>query len=64
MSIKERIMTIRLCEKIEKYPQFAKSLGIEYSGVAEPPCPVKIEPHRPLNRATMSSGESQYIHNN
>ena len=29
MSVKERIMTIRLCEKMEKHPQFAKSLGIE-----------------------------------
>ena len=31
MSVKERIMTIRLCEKMAKHPQFAKSLGIELS---------------------------------
>ena len=31
MSVKERMMTIRLCEKIAKHPQFAKSLGIELS---------------------------------
>ena len=30
MSVKERIMTIRLCEKMAKHPQFAKSLGIEH----------------------------------
>ena len=36
----------------------------EYSGVAEPPCPVKIEPLRSLIGATPSSGESQYVHIN
>ena len=36
----------------------------KYFGVAEPPCPVEIEPLHPLNRATPSNGESQFVHSN
>ena len=32
MSVKERILTIRLMEKLEIYPIYAKTLGIEATG--------------------------------
>ena len=32
MTAKERILTIRLLEKAEKYPNYAKALGVEASG--------------------------------
>ena len=32
MSAKERVLTIRLMEKLEKYPAYAKTLGIEATG--------------------------------
>lgn len=33
MSAKERIMVIRLLQKVGEYPNYAKKLGIEASGV-------------------------------
>ena len=33
MSAKERILMIRLMEKLEKHPAYAKALGIEATGV-------------------------------
>ena len=33
MSARERILMIRLMEKLEKHPAYAKALGIEATGV-------------------------------
>lgn len=33
MSAKERILMIRLMEKLEKHPAYAKVLGIEATGI-------------------------------
>ena len=33
MTVKERILMIRLMESMEKYPAYAKALGIEATGV-------------------------------
>ena len=35
MTAKERILTIRLLKKVEKYPNYAKALGIEASGAKQ-----------------------------
>ena len=32
MRVKERILMIRLMEKLQKYPTYAKTLGIEATG--------------------------------
>ena len=32
LTARERILTLRLMEKVEKYPAFAKTLGIEATG--------------------------------
>ena len=32
MSVKERILMIRLMEKLQNYPTYAKTLGIEATG--------------------------------
>ena len=37
MHPRERIRMIRLMEKLEKYPQHAKTLGIEATGVKKHP---------------------------
>lgn len=33
LTTKERIMTVRLSEKISAYPAFAKSIGLQDNGV-------------------------------
>ena len=35
MTAKERILMIRLMEKLEKHPAYAKALGIEAAGAQE-----------------------------
>ena len=37
MSVRERIMAIRLMEKLQNRPDFAKALGIEVCGEIAPP---------------------------
>ena len=37
MSVRERIMAIRLMEKLQSRPEFAKALGIEVCGEMAPP---------------------------
>ncbi len=37
MSGKERILAIRIIEKLRAHPEYAKSLGIEVRGVMLPP---------------------------
>ena len=37
MSVKERIMAIRLMEKLQSRPDFAKALGVEVHGGMAPP---------------------------
>ena len=37
MSVKERIMAIRLMEKLQSHPDFAKALGVEVCGEIAPP---------------------------
>ena len=37
MSVKERILAIRLMEKLQSRPEFAKALGIEVCGEIAPP---------------------------
>ena len=34
MTVKERILTIRLLEKAQKHPMYAKALGIEAANAA------------------------------
>ena len=36
MSVKERILTIRLMEKLQAHPAYAKTLGIEICDVRPP----------------------------
>lgn len=43
MSVKERILMIRLMEKLQKHPDFAKTLGIEATSVMHDP-DQKIDP--------------------
>ena len=33
MTTRERILMIRLVEKLERYPTFAKTLGVEATGI-------------------------------
>lgn len=35
MSIRKRILMIRLVEKLEKYPAYAEALGIEVTGAVK-----------------------------
>lgn len=35
MTVRERILMIRLMEKLEKHPAYAKALGIEAAGAKE-----------------------------
>ena len=35
MTVRERILVIRLMEKLEKHPTYAKALGIEAAGAKE-----------------------------
>ena len=37
MSVRERIMAIRLMEKLQGRPDFAKALGVEVRGEIAPP---------------------------
>ena len=37
MGVYERILSIRLWEKLQTYPEYAKMLGIELSAVVAPP---------------------------
>ena len=37
MSVKERIMAIRLMEKLQSRPDFAKAIGVEVCGEIAPP---------------------------
>lgn len=37
LGAKERILMLRLIEKLQKHPDFAKALGIEANGVAKKP---------------------------
>ena len=37
MSARERILTIRLLEKLQSRPDFAKALGVEVCGEIAPP---------------------------
>ena len=37
MSVRERIMAIRLMEKLQSRPEYAKALGIEVRGDIAPP---------------------------
>ena len=37
MSVKERILMLKLMEKLQKYPDFAKTLGIEATSVMHDP---------------------------
>ncbi len=37
MSVKERILAIRLREKLQSHPDFAKTLGVEVHGGMAPP---------------------------
>ena len=43
MSVKERILMLRLMEKLQKHPDFAKTLGIEATSVIHDP-DQKIDP--------------------
>ena len=43
MSVKERILMLRLMEKLQRHPDFAKTLGIEATGVRHDP-DQKIDP--------------------
>ena len=43
MSVKERILMLRLMEKLHKHPDFAKTLGIEATSVMHNP-DQKIDP--------------------
>lgn len=43
MSVKERILMLRLMEKLHKHPDFAKTLGIEATSVIHDP-DQKIDP--------------------
>lgn len=43
MSVKERIMTIRLMEKLQAHPAYAKALGIEICDVRSPEATDKKE---------------------
>ena len=38
MSVRERILTIRLLEHLARHPEFAAALGVEV--VPDPKCPV------------------------
>lgn len=35
MTARERILVIRLLEKVDRYPNYAKALGIEASGAKQ-----------------------------
>lgn len=35
MSVRERILAIRLLEKLEKHPSYANALGVEASGAKQ-----------------------------
>ena len=37
MRVRERILMLRLMEKLQKHPGFARALGIEANGVAKYP---------------------------
>jgi len=37
MSVRERILAIRLMEKLQSRPDFAKALGVEVRGEIAPP---------------------------
>ena len=37
MSVKERILAIRLMDKLQSHPDFAKALGVEVRGEIAPP---------------------------
>ena len=37
MSVKERVLMLRLTEKLEKHPTYAKTLGIEATGAVNNP---------------------------
>lgn len=37
MSTKERILALRLMEKLQRYPEYARTLGIEVWGELAPP---------------------------
>ena len=37
MSVRERILAIRLMEKLQSRPEFAKALGVEVCGKIAPP---------------------------
>ena len=37
MSVRERILAIRLMEKLQSYPDYAKALGIEVRNEKAPP---------------------------
>ena len=37
MSVRERILAIRLMEKLQNHPNFAKALGVEVHGKMAPP---------------------------
>lgn len=37
MSVRERILAIRLMEKLQSRPDFAKALGVEVHGKMAPP---------------------------
>lgn len=37
MSTRERILMIRLMEKLEKHPAYAKALGVEASSIVHDP---------------------------
>ena len=37
MSVKERILVIRIMDKLRSHPEFTKSLGIEVRGEIAPP---------------------------
>ena len=36
MSTKERILALRLMEKLQRYPEYARTLGIEVRGEVAP----------------------------
>lgn len=46
MYVRERILTIRLLEKVEKHPDYARKLGIEKGNPLRSSDSAKAEPKR------------------
>ena len=51
LSVKERIMMLRLMEKLRKRPDFAARLGVEASGAGNDWNPHTVQKGLPANKA-------------